>query len=137
MLGDGIMTVFGAPIPHPDHRNRAVQAALEMVELVKSFNRDWPTGAGQEIRVGIGIASGMVIAGLAGTERRMTYTCVGDTVNVAAHLEGHTKTVEQSILINENTRFGLGDGFEFKSLGPAKFKSRKQSVDVYALVKGH
>jgi class 3 adenylate cyclase len=135
MLGDGIMAVFGAPIPHSDHRSRAVQAALEMVELVKSFNRDWPTGAGQEIRVGIGVASGMVIAGLAGTERRMTYTCVGDTVNVAAHLEGHTKTLERSILVNEDTRSGLADGFQIESLGPATFKSRKQSVDVYAVAK--
>jgi adenylate cyclase len=133
MLGDGLMAIFGAPIPHSDHRMHAALTALEMVELVKSFNRDWPTGAGQEIRIGVGIASGTVIAGLAGTERRMTYTCVGDTVNVAAHLEGHTKTIGRSILMNENTRSGLGDEMQIEPVGPAKFKSRKQPVEVYSL----
>src|SRR4030095_2640048 len=80
MLGDGLMAIFGAPLPRADHRERAVRAALEMLDLVEGFNREQTLRGGMEIRIGIGIASGSVIAGFTGTERRVTYTCVGDTV---------------------------------------------------------
>ena len=66
----------------------------------------------------------------------MTYTCVGDTVNVAAHLEAHTKVVGQPILIDENTRGGLGDAIRTESHGPAQFKTRSQAVPVYSVVAG-
>ena len=104
MLGDGLMAIFGAPLPRPDHRQRAVSAALEMQELVAGFNREQAARGGAEIRIGIGIASGPLVAGFTGTEQRVTYTCVGDTVNLAAHLEAHTKVLGQPILIDENTR---------------------------------
>ena len=62
MLGDGLMAIFGAPLPRPDHRQRAVSAALEMQELVAGFNREQASRGGAEIRVGIGIASGPLVA---------------------------------------------------------------------------
>ncbi len=77
-----------------------------------------------------------MIAGVTGTERRVTYTCVGDTVNLAAHLEAHTKQVGQPILIDENTRNGLGDGIRVESHGPAQFKTRSQPVRVYSVRAG-
>ena len=108
MLGDGLMAIFGAPLPRADHRRAAVRAALEMLELVEGFNQEQALRGGAEIRIGIGIASGPLVAGFTGTERRVTYTCVGDTVNLAAHLEAHTKVVGQPILIDENTRGRAG-----------------------------
>ena len=117
MMGDGLMAIFGAPLPRADHRAEAVRAALDMLDLVDGFNREQALRSGAEIRVGIGIASGPLIAGFTGTERRMTYTCVGDAVNVAAHLEAHTKIVGQPILIDENTRGGLGDGHPRRGAG--------------------
>ena len=80
MLGDGLMALFGAPLPHADHAERAVRAGLEMLELVAGFDREQAAQGKPEIRIGVGIASGQVIAGYTGTERRVTYTCVGDTV---------------------------------------------------------
>ena len=136
MLGDGLMALFGAPLPHADHRDRAVRAALEMLDLVDGFNREQALRGGPEIRIGIGIASGPVIAGVTGTERRVTYTCVGDTVNLAAHLEAHTKAVGQPILIDENTRNGLSDGIRVESHGPAQFKTRSHPVLVYSVPAG-
>ena len=136
MMGDGLMAIFGAPLPRADHRERAVRAALEMLELVDGFNREQALRSATEIRVGIGIASGPLVAGFTGTERRMTYTCVGDPVNVAAHLESHTKVVGQAILIDENTRLGLMDGIRVESHGPAQFKSRSQAVAVYSVPAG-
>jgi class 3 adenylate cyclase len=133
MLGDGLMAIFGAPLERVDHREQAVRAALEMQELVDGFNGEQVLRGGVEIRIGIGIASGPVIAGLTGTERRMTYTCVGDTVNLAAHLEAHTKEVGEPILIDERTREGLGAGIRVQSHGPARFKSKSRPVEVYSV----
>jgi class 3 adenylate cyclase len=136
VLGDGLMAIFGAPLPLADHRDRAVRAALEMLDLVDGFNREQALRGGVELRIGIGIASGPVIAGFMGTQQRVTYTCVGDTANVAAHLEAHTKVVGRPILIDENTRNGLGDGIRVESHGPAQFKTRSQTVQVYSVPAG-
>src|SRR5690242_6470473 len=86
MVGDGLMAIFGAPVPRDDHRVRAVLAARQMVELIRLFNEDQASQGKVQIEIGIGIASGKVVAGYTGTDRRATYTCVGDTVNVAARL---------------------------------------------------
>jgi adenylate cyclase len=136
MLGDGLMAIFGAPLPRADHRDRAVRAALEMLELVDLFNREQAVRGGVEIRIGIGIASGPVIAGLTGTAQRATYTCVGDIVNLAAHLEAHTKAVGQPILIDDNTRNGLADGIRVESHAPAQFKTKSNTVPVYSVPSG-
>jgi class 3 adenylate cyclase len=136
MLGDGLMAIFGAPLPRADHRGRAVRAALEMLDLVDGFNQEQALRGGVEIRIGVGIASGPVIAGFTGTERRVTYTCVGDTVNLAAHLEAHTKVIGQPILIDENTRTGLSEGIRVESQGKARFKTKSQAVEVYSVPAG-
>jgi class 3 adenylate cyclase len=136
MLGDGLMAIFGAPLPHADHRMRSVRAALEMLDLIDGFNREQMRRGGVEIRIGIGIASGPLIAGCTGTQQRVTYTCVGDTVNVAAHLEAHTKILGYPILIDENTRDGLAPEVRVESHGPAQFKTRSQTVAVYSVPPG-
>ncbi len=110
VLGDGLMAIFGAPLPLADHRKRAVRAALEMVDLANGFNREQVLRGRMEIRIGIGIASGPVVAGFIGTQQRVTHTCVSDTANLAGHLEAHTNVVGQPILIDENTRGGLWRG---------------------------
>jgi len=136
MLGDGLMAIFGAPLPHEDHRDGAVRAALEMLELVEGFNREQVLRGAVEIRIGIGIASGPVIAGFTGTQQRVTYTCVGDTVNLAAHLEAHTKVLGQPILIDETTRHGLTAGIRVELHGPVQFKTRSQPAAVYSVPAG-
>ncbi len=133
VLGDGLMAIFGAPLPLEDHRERAVRAALEMVDLVNGFNREQVLRGRMEIRIGIGIASGPVVAGFMGTQQRVTYTCVGDTANLAAHLEAHTKVVGQPILIDENTRNGLGEDIRVEGHGAAQFKTRSQAAHVYSV----
>src|SRR5262249_4128533 len=136
IVGDGFMALFGAPLPHADHAQRAVRAGLEMLELVAGFNREQVKQARPEIRIGVGIASGTVIAGYTGPERRVTYTCVGDTVNVAAHVEAHTKIVGEPILIDERTRAELGADVQVRDHGATPFKSRAQAVRVYSVIAG-
>src|SRR5258708_12067782 len=106
MMGDGLMSVFGAPMPLPDHGESAVCAAQEMVELIDLFNLERQAAAKPSIKIGIGIASGEMVAGYAGTNERATYTCVGDIVNIASRLETHTKVAQRAILMDHTTRSG-------------------------------
>jgi adenylate cyclase len=133
MLGDGLMAIFGAPLPLADHRDRAVLAALEMLEMMEAFNRDQARRGAVEVRIGIGIASGSLVAGFTGTRQRMTYTAVGGAVNLAAHLEAHTKVIGRPILIDENTRAGLTEGFGVESHGPTQLKARSQAVPIHSV----
>ncbi len=133
MLGDGLMVVFGAPISHADHCERAVRAALEMVDNLAGFNAQQAALNKPVIRIGVGIASGVMIAGYTGTQHRATYTCVGDTVNLAARLEEHTKMVDSTILVDENSCRGLPADIRRTPLGPIQFKGKQQSVNVFAV----
>ncbi len=131
IMGDGLMAIFGAPLPRPNCRQDAVRAALEMVELVELFNQEQAAQGRPTIRIGVGVASGRVIAGYTGTQRRATYTCVGDTVNQAARLEAYTKEVGRPILIDENTCAGLGPDLPVVEVGPVQLKGKTQTVKVF------
>jgi class 3 adenylate cyclase len=133
MVGDGLMSIFGAPVAREDHRRRAVLAARQMVELIRLFNEERAARDVVQIQIGVGIASGRVVAGYTGTHHRATYTCVGDTVNVAARLESHTKVLNRPILIDENTRQGLDDGIAVEAQGELQVKGKTQPVKVYAV----
>jgi class 3 adenylate cyclase len=133
MVGDGLMAIFGAPLPREDHRQAAVVAARQMIELIRLFNEEQDARNKVQIRIGIGIASGPVVAGYTGTLHRATYTCVGDTVNVAARLESHTKVLDRPILIDENTRLGLDDGIAVEAQGELTVKGKTRPVKVYAV----
>jgi adenylate cyclase len=136
MVGDGLMAIFGAPLPSQDHRQRAVLAARQMVELIRLFNEEQAAQDKLQIQIGVGIASGQVVAGYTGTQQRATYTCVGDTVNIAARLEAHTKVVNRPILIDEHTRRGLDDGIVVEGLGELPVKGKTEPVSVYAVEVG-
>ena len=136
IAGDGLMAIFGAPLPREDHRRAAVLAARQMVDLIRLFNEEQAGRAKVQIQIGVGIASGRVVAGYTGTQQRATYTCVGDTVNVAARLESHTKVARQPILINENTRNGLGEDIAVQSQGEVLVKGKTEPINVYAVLVG-
>jgi class 3 adenylate cyclase len=133
MVGDGLMAIFGAPLPQEDHRRRAVLAARKMVEFIRVFNEEQAARDKVPIEIGIGIASGRVVAGYTGTHQRATYTCVGDTVNVAARLESHTKVARRPILIDENTRRGLDNEIAVEPHGELLMEGKSEPVSVYAV----
>jgi adenylate cyclase len=108
-LGDGLLAVFGAPIPLDDHADRALAAAREMlaVRLPRFNRRVRERTLGDGFEMGIGLNSGLFIAGNVGSARRLEYTVYGDTVNTASRIEGMTKTTRQSVLIADSTRQAL------------------------------
>ncbi|HEX7272510.1 MAG TPA: adenylate/guanylate cyclase domain-containing response regulator [Casimicrobiaceae bacterium] len=136
MAADGLMAVFGAPLPLPDHCAAAVRAALEMIELIELFNAEQAAAGKTQIRIGIGIASGEMVAGYTGTNERATYTCIGDTVNIASRLEGHTKQAGRTILIDAATRAGLASDVSLEALGPVTVRGKTQAVEVFAVDAG-
>ncbi len=133
MIGDGLMAIFGAPLPLPDHAASAVRAAIEMVELIELLGKERQDAGKAPIRVGIGIATGEMIAGYTGTQQRATYTCIGDTVNLAARLEAHTKVAQQAVLIDTDTCAELGDRIATERLGPVAFRGKALPVEVFSV----
>ena len=131
--GDGLMAIFGAPIPQEGHREHAVRAALEMIELLKGFNLQQAAQNKIQIKIGVGIATGKVIAGYTGTQYRATYTCVGDTVNLAARIESHTKIAGCLILIDAETRAKLPESIYVDSIGEVVFKGKTIPVQIYSV----
>ena len=136
IVGDGLMAIFGAPVPLSGRCEAAVRAALEMVETIELFNLERQATAKPEIRIGIGIASGPMVAGFVGTNQRATYTCIGDTVNIAARLETHTKIAQSPILIDDVTRAGLSESIPVRALGPVAVKGKTAEVVVFAVEAG-
>ena len=105
-IGDGIMAAFGAPIEQTDHADRAFAAAKEMLDTRLPRVNQWmrEREVGHEFQIGIGLNSGPVMAGNLGSQRRLEYTTIGDTVNTAARLEGMTKGSGHSLFVADSTR---------------------------------
>lgn len=133
MVGDGLMAIFGAPLPQTDHCTHAVKAALDMIDMIQLLNADRAAQKKIEIRIGIGIASGKVIAGYTGTMRRATYTCVGDTVNLAARIESHTKVVGKPILIDGATQSALTSTIRTEAEGLFQLKGKTVEVEIFSV----
>ena len=129
------MAVFGAPAKLPEHAACAVKCALEMKSALKQFNAQ-RAFRGPPLRIGIGINSGPVVAGIIGTEERMEYRVVGDSVNLAARIEALNKEFRTDILISLSTARQLPDTFEVKAFPPVKVKGKVKRVQVYQVI-GH
>ena len=132
-MGDGIMAVFGAPICRPDDPVRAVRAALGMRRSLRAFNTAQRAKGGIEVDIGIGISHGESISGNVGSEQRMEYTVIGDTVNLASRLEGLTKNHSYKILINDRIYDLVKDEFACVLLGEERVKGKAQAVQVYGV----
>jgi adenylate cyclase len=128
-LGDAVMAIFGAPIAHPDHAMRAVKTALAMRSGVGELNERRAAVGKEPIRIGIGVSLGEVVAGTVGTEDRMEYTVIGDSVNLAARLVDNAKPGR--ILISHRTYERVQDHIEVVALGPLKVKGKEEQVEVY------
>jgi class 3 adenylate cyclase len=133
MVGDGLMVLFGAPQPLEEPAQSAVKAAQDMLAMMAEFNLERVAGNKPEVRIGIGIATGEVVAGYAGTQERATYTCIGDKVNLAARLEAHTKVVGCDILMDETTRCALGEHPGLQAVRQVRFKGFSDPQDVHAI----
>jgi adenylate cyclase len=135
-LGDGFMAVFGAPVEQPDHADRALAAAREILrERLPQFN-EWlrEQGHGDGFRVGVGLNTGPFMAGNVGSEKRLEYTAMGDTINTASRLEGSTKESDFYVLLADSTREALLAGAgDLVPAGEVDVRGRQSRVTVWSV----
>lgn len=131
--GDGVMSLFGAPVAHEDHAQRACHAALSIQKAMRAFGEKVQKDCGVEFKMRIGLNSGPVIVGSIGDDLRMDYTAVGDTTNMASRME--SKASPGTILVSRDMHRLVRDFFEFGSLGEVAVKGKEESQQAYELLK--
>jgi adenylate cyclase len=149
MLGDGLLVLFGAPEPTPDHALLAVRAALRMAALLPELNAIWPLRDRRPLRIGIGLHSGSLMDGIVGRGRRVEYTVIGDAVNTASRVEAYTKEVlarrieqegddgqpEATILITQDTYEQVRERVRVDpNVPPLQAKGKKEPIRVYRVL---
>jgi adenylate cyclase len=133
-VGDMVMGLFGAPVADPQHADHAVAAAVDMMATLGRLNARWEAEGRPRLDIGIGINSGEMIAGNIGSSAIMSYTVIGDAVNLGSRLESLNKEYRTRILISEETRDRLTVPVETRRIGAVTVKGRTQPVVVYEVV---
>jgi adenylate cyclase len=133
-VGDMIMALFGAPLADDAHADHAVETALRMVEELHRLNADWAAAGRPTLDIGIGINSGAMVAGNIGSEAIMSYTVIGDNVNLGSRLESLNKTYGTRVIISDATRQRLKGRYDMRPLGAVTVKGKTQPVDIFEVV---
>jgi predicted ATPase/class 3 adenylate cyclase len=131
--GDGVMALFGAPVAHEDHAQRACHAALSVQKSIADYGEKLSKDLALEFKMRIGINSGFVVVGAIGDDLRMDYTAIGDTTNLASRVESIASP--GSIFVSENTFKLAGDYFEFRSGDKVNLKGKEENQQIYELLK--
>jgi len=134
LIGDRIMAEFGALIEDPEQEKNAVRTAIEMMNSLTELREKWKKEGIPSIEIGIGIHTGEAIIGTIGSEQRMEFTAIGDTVNVASRLENVTKEGKYSIIVSESTFKALYHEFPSKHLGLLNLPGKELPVNAYAIL---
>lgn len=130
-IGDAIMAFWGAPLAQPNQADLALQAATAMLENLQQFKASLPAAL-QQFDIGIGIHTGEAVVGMLGTEQRLEYTAIGDTVNIASRLESVSKTYGR-VLCSEQTKQALSADYPLSPVGEVQLKGRQASIQIYRL----
>ncbi|WP_420420577.1 adenylate/guanylate cyclase domain-containing protein [Simkania sp.] len=132
-IGDGLMVEFGAPLDDKLQELHAVLAAIHMQLRLNKLCEKWAQEGRDQLSMGIGIHTGLAVLGNIGSERRMEYTAIGDTVNVASRLEWLTKRLQKPIIISKPVYDKVKDHFVFEDLNETKLPGRMGNTQVYAI----
>ena len=133
-IGDGLLAIFGAPLPlETDGAEQAVAAAMEMSRRLDGLAGRWRARGLPELDIGIGVHTGDAVVGNIGSPRKMEFTVIGDAVNVAARIESTTRSFSRRILLSEGTVERLRQPPPLTDLGEVQVKGRRQPVRLYGL----
>lgn len=132
-IGDGMMAVFGAPLPQEDHAWRAVQTALRMRQELDLLNLERADAGEAPLKIGIGIHTGEAVIGNIGTDQRLDYTAIGDAVNTASRIEGLTKEHAVDILLSADTYEAVSDRVVARRVRDVAIRGKQGQLDLYIL----
>ena len=130
-VGDMVMALFGAPLDDEDHAEHAVQAALAMRDALDGLNARWEREGRPRLDIGIGVNTGEMVAGIVGAETIMSYTVIGDAVNLGARLESLNKEYGTHIIVSGATRERLKGRYDIRGLGHVTVKGKTRPVEIY------
>ena len=133
-VGDMVMALYGAPVADPHHAENAVATAVEMVRELGKLNRNWAGRGMSPLDIGVGINSGDMIAGNIGSSSIMSYTVIGDNVNLGSRLESLNKEYGTRIIISEATRARLTGSYDLRPLGDVVVKGKTRAVAIFEVV---
>jgi class 3 adenylate cyclase len=133
-VGDEIEAVFGVPLTDEQHADRAVRSALDIRRALDSLNEDRTRKGKAAFRHGVGVHTGMVLAGNTGSESRLSYALIGEAVNLASRIQDLTKKIGYDILVSEDTASRLRDRYELEKCGPERVKGFSKPVTVFKLL---
>jgi len=137
-IGDAIMAYWGAPIKLENHAEMAVITAIKMREELKEINKEiQKLGINHEIKIGIGVNSGTAIIGNIGSEKKLSYTVIGDTVNLASRLEGITKNFGTPILVSEFTQQRISEEIPCRAIDRVAVRGKKDKIKIYEILSHH
>jgi adenylate cyclase len=128
-----IMGLFNAPILDPDHADHAVQMGLAMLQELKVLNERWTREGRPNLDIGVGINTGDMIVGNVGSERTLSYTVIGDNVNLGSRLESLNKQYQSHIIISESTRSKLKGEYFIRPLGKVRVKGKTIDVEIFEI----
>jgi adenylate cyclase len=134
-LGDGVMAVFGAPMFHDDHTLRALRAAMAMQAGIRELSARRQAEGKPRLAIGVGVNAGTAVAGSVGTEARMEYTVIGDSVNLASRLESYARAGQ--VLVAAETYERVRADIEARALGPMRVRGKEEPVEVYEVLAVH
>ena len=132
-MGDGIMAFWGSPAQHPDDAIRAVQCALDQMDVLGRFNRKRVEGGQPPLAIGMGIHTGPLVAGYVGSSKALSYTVIGDTANTSARLCGIA--LSGQIIVSDATLTALGDRFKVEELAPAHLKGKEKPLRIFNVIR--
>ncbi len=133
-IGDAIMAFWGSPYPQEDHAFRSCSCALQMSRGLAALNAKWKSSGRPPMSIGIGLNTGLVNVGNMGSARRLSWTVMGDNVNLASRLEGITKQYHVQIVISEATFRHVSSQFVCRELDKIRVKGKSQPVNIYELM---
>lgn len=136
-IGDAIMAAFGIPIPHDDDEDRALRAAIGMINALNHWNQERLAQGKKAVRMGIGLNTDVVVSGNIGSPKRMDYTLIGDGVNLASRLESLCKRYHASILISEHTFRRLKGTYRMREVDRVVVKGKTETVGIYEVLDYH
>ena len=134
-IGDAVMAIFGEPIQDMNHPANAVRCAYEMLKKVEYLREKWLHEGKPKIEIGIGICTGEVFIGNIGSETRMEYTVIGDTVNLASRIESFNKVYKTNLLVSSSTYSYIADAADVIKINDVKIRGKAQKMDIYEVLR--